>query len=213
MDSQSHLILLSDHGFAPFTREFHLSTWMVQNGFTTVTDQGKYHGSTFYDYVDWRRTRAYAMGLNSIYLNLSGREFQGSVFQRDRQKIIDELIRKLEAFRDPVTGQRVVKKAYDARQLYKGAELQHAPDIVLGYESGYRISDEAVLGKFPEGIVDVRRDRWSADHCMDPSVVPGVLLTDLEVQKKQPSIWDLAPTIINLFQQKIPHEMDGKSII
>ena len=53
---------------------------------------------------------------------------------------------------------------------------------------------------------------WSADHCMDPAVVPGVLLANREVAAAQPALWDLAPTILNAFNVPVPQEMDGKPI-
>ena len=212
MDESSTLIILSDHGFAPFTREFHLSTWLVENGYTAVTDRDKIHESQFYDYVDWTRTKAYAMGLNSIYINVFGRETQGSVFPRDAAAIKAEIIQKLNQVRDPKNGRRIVARAYDSRRAFSGPYVDSAPDIVLGYAGGYRISDEAALGKFPEGIVGTRRDKWSADHCMDPSVVPGVLLTNREVKSANPAIWDLAPSILDGFGLETPGEMDGKSI-
>jgi len=84
--------------------------------------------------------------------------------------------------------------------------------VVVGYNSGYRISDEAVLGKFPKEIVGFRKDKWSADHCMDPGLVPGSLLTNFEVTKENPAIWDLAPSILKGFGLDVPPEMDGKPI-
>jgi len=212
MDADSSLYILSDHGFAPFTREFHLSTWLVENGYTAVTDIVRYHNSSYYDFVDWSKTKAFAMGLNSIYLNLTGREKYGSVEPKDAERIKAELIGTLSMVRDPLTGRKVVVRAYDTREIYDGAELVNAPDIVLGYEKDYRISDKAALGGFPTGIFAPRTDKWSADHCMDPSVVPGVFLTNRETIKKDPAIWDLAPTIITSFGLK-PPEMDGSTLI
>jgi len=206
-------MLLSDHGFAPFGREFHLSTWLVENGFTALTDPSKMHESEFYDYVDWSKTRAFALGLNGLYINLYGRETNGSVYLRDYQRIKDELIAKLEQVRDPKNGKLVLKRAYDTKKLYSGPYMELAPDIVLGYQSGYRISDEAVLGKFPNGIVGDRTDKWSADHCMDPEIVPGVLISNQEILNPKPGIWDLAPSILKKFGLSVPREMDGKPIL
>jgi predicted AlkP superfamily phosphohydrolase/phosphomutase len=153
------------------------------------------------------------MGLNSIYLNLQGREKYGSVSPSDAQKIKSELIAKLNTTRDPETGRNVVVKAYDAQQIYHGAQLANAPDIVLGYAKDYRISDQAALGGFPEKVFGHRTDKWSADHCMDPSVVPGVFLTNREIISKSPAIWDLAPTIIKTFGLTPPEGMDGQALI
>ena len=213
MDESSTFILLSDHGFAPFTRELHLSTWLVDNGYTAVTDRDKIHDSTYFDYVDWSRTKAFAYGLNGVYINAYGREPFGSVYPTHIPKIKAEIIDKLHGLRDPKTGRRIVLKAHDASRAYSGPYAENAPDIVLGYASGYRISDESVLGKFPRGIVGDRRDKWSADHCMDPQVVPGVLLTNRTVTSEAPAIWDLAPSILKGFGLEVPREMDGKPIL
>jgi len=213
MDGNSVLMLLSDHGFAPFGREFHLSTWLVENGFTVLTDPDKMYESKFYDYVDWSKTKAFALGLNGIYINLYGREANGSVLARDAQKVKEEIIARLAGVRDPKNGRRIITHAYDSHKIYHGPYLDLAPDIVVGYQSGYRISDEAVLGKFPKGIVGDRHDKWAADHCMDPMVVPGVLMTNKSVKKPDPALWDLAPTILKSFGLEPPKEMDGKPIL
>ncbi len=212
MNSRSTLFILSDHGFSPFTREFHLSTWLVENGFTAVTDKNQYHKSIFYDYVDWQHTKAYALGLNSIYLNLYEREIHGSVLPDERNKIVEEIIHKLNQVRDPKTGHKIVVSAYDTKTIYSGPQLKVAPDIIIGYAQGYRISDDSVLGKFPLKIIGDRTDKWSSDHCMHPAVVPGVLLCNREIKKNSPALWDLAPSIMERFGFS-PHPlMDGKSI-
>ena len=212
MDNRSVLMVLSDHGFAPFGRELHLSTWLAENGFTAVQDPDRMHDSEFYDYVDWNSTQAYVMGLNGIYLNLLGREPFGSVLPRDAEKIKAEIAARLTDLRDPQTGGRVIAGVYDSREIYSGPFLDLAPDLIVGYNSGYRISDESVLGKFPRGIVGDRIDKWSADHCMDSSFLSGVLLCNLEVAHPKPGLWDLAPTILNAFGLKRPEEMDGVPI-
>lgn len=212
VDSNTTLITLSDHGFAPFEREFHLSTWLVENGFTAVTDPDRMHEGEFYRHVDWSKTKAYALGLNGIYINLEGREPKGWVNPREAEKIKQEIRAKLNNVVDPQNGRRIVTQAYDPFEIYSGPYVNMAPDIVVGYESGYRISDEAVLGKFPKEIVGDRTNLWSADHCTDPKGVPGILLTNREVEKPNPGLWDLAPSILKSFGLKAPAEMDGKPI-
>lgn len=210
--ADSSLLVLSDHGFAPFTREFILSSWLVENGFTVLKNPEGAEKSVYYDAVNWSKTQAYAMGLNGIYVNVAGREKNGSVPPCDAQKIKDEIIARLCREVDPVTNKRPVAAAYDAAKIYSGPYVHLGPDIIVGYESGYRIADEAVLGNFPKGIVRDRLDKWSADHCMAPHVVPGVLLTNEAIVKKDAGLWDLAPTILSKFGISVPAEMEGKSI-
>jgi len=212
VDEHTTLMVMSDHGFAPFTREFNISTWLVENGFMASTAPDLMSRSAFYNYVDWSKTKAYAMGLNGVYLNLAGREKMGAVDIKDADKIITDLIAKLKEVRDPQTGQKIMANVYDARTLYSGPYRSFAPDIILGYHRGYRISDDAALGKFPVGIVNDRKDLWSADHCMDCSEVPGIFITNRPLAAKAPNIWDLAPSILASFGLNAPKEMDGKSI-
>jgi len=213
VDSRTVLMFMSDHGFAPFEREFHISTWLVENGYMVLTQPDRMHESEFYNFVDWSKTKAYAMGLNGIYINLEGRDKYGSVTPDKAQGIKQEIMARLANVRDPKNGKPVITQTYDSRQIYSGPYLSMSPDIVVGYHSGYRISDEAVLGKFPKGILGDREDKWSADHCMDPAVVPGVLVANRPIKVPEPALWDLAPTILKAFGIEVPKEMDGKPVL
>jgi predicted AlkP superfamily phosphohydrolase/phosphomutase len=212
VDSNTTLFVLSDHGFSSFAREFHISTWLVQNGFTVLTDPSKMGEGEFYRYVDWKRTKAYALGLNGIYLNLKGRESRGSLEPSQAEAIKQQIILGLQGVIDPKTGQPIITQAYDSSKIYSGPYAAFAPDIVVGYRRGYRISDEAVLGKFPLEMIGDRTDKWSADHCSDPQVVPGILLSNKSWSKERPGLWDMGPTIIRSFGLTPPPLMEGRSI-
>ena len=210
VDGDTTLIALSDHGFAPFGREVNLSTWLAREGFTSVDGPLGNSGSDFFTNVDWRKTKAYTIGLNGIYINLEGREKDGSVKPHEVAAIKDEIAAKLTPLTDPKTGQRVITQVYDGSKLYSGPFTELAPDLVVGYQRGYRISDKAAFGKFPGEIVGDRTDKWSADHCLDPVVVPGMWLSNRQCIATKPGLWDMAPTIINAFGLPVPREMEGK---
>ena len=211
-DSRTTLMVLSDHGFAPFRREVNLSTWLAKEGFTALNDPARMDRYDLYKNVDWSKTKAYVLGLNGIYINIEGREQRGSVKPEQVTQIKQQIIARLKELRDPLNGAPAVVQAYDTSQIYSGPFTSLAPDIVVGYQSGYRISDESVLGKFPKEVVSDRLDKWSADHCMDPSVVPGVLLTNRQVAAPQPALWDLAPSILQAFGIPKHPAMDGDPI-
>ena len=83
-DDETLFIALSDHGFNSFRRGVHLNTWLYDNGFLALRDgvrPGEAAGDLLRQ-VDWGRTKAYAVGLGGIYLNLKGREEQGIVASR-----------------------------------------------------------------------------------------------------------------------------------
>jgi predicted AlkP superfamily phosphohydrolase/phosphomutase len=214
VDSNTDVIALSDHGFTDFTREFHLSTWLYENGYISITHPNKIDEMNYFDYVDWSKTKAYPVGINGLYLNLKDREKNGSVTEKEVNQLKQELAKKLTEIKDPKTGIQIIRKVYDAKTAYSGPFVDLAPDLLIGYERSYRISDEAILGKFPRGIIGDRTKAWSADHCMDPVALPGVLFTNRKINTNSPAIWDLAPTILSVFgiEGSALSGMDGKKL-
>ncbi len=192
VDRHTTLIILSDHGFAPLYREFHLSRWLVTNGYTVLLDPSQKDEGEFYNRVDWDKTRAYALGLNGLYLNLRDREFNGIVDPFEAAKLATEIKEKLQLARDPKNGNKIIRQVYKPNEAYAGDYVTEAPDLVIGYEPGYRISDVATLGKFPGQQIEDRKDKWSYDHCMDPSSVPGVLFSNKKIAAENPALEDLA---------------------
>ncbi len=69
LDSNTTIIVISDHGFAPFYRSFNLNTWLKNEGYVSLVDDSE---GGFLQNVDWSQTRAYGMGFNGLYLNLEG---------------------------------------------------------------------------------------------------------------------------------------------
>lgn len=213
VDSNTTLMVLSDHGFTHFTREFHLNTWLFNNGFLKLTDPSKLSSVEFYNYVDWERTVAYGLGINGIYMNLKGREKNGSVDQSAVPAIKAQLMQRLPKVKDPRNGKQIINAVYDSSVIYSGPYVNSAPDLQVGYAGGYRVSDESILGKFPKDEIGDRKDPWASDHCMDPSVVPGTLLTNRPTTVQNPGIWDLAPTILSEFGITPPTSMTGSPLL
>jgi predicted AlkP superfamily phosphohydrolase/phosphomutase len=214
VDQHTNVFILSDHGFGTFEREVHLSRWLVDEGYTALKDPNSLEPGDMYNRVDWSKTTAYALGINGIYLNRADREPNGIVSPQDADRIKAEIIAKLVKIVDPVRNQPMVCAAYDSATIYSGPFCELAPDVMVGYHRGYRVSDEAVLGKFPVELVGDRTNKWSADHCFDPSLVPGVLLSNrTEWRDGAKGIWDLAPTILSSFGIETPPEMEGRSVL
>ena len=213
VDQDTTFFVLSDHGFGTFEREFHLSRWLVEEGFTVLKDPQSKEPGDLFDQVDWSRSKAYALGINGIYLNMKDREPNGIVTPPEAQAIKDQIIARLPTALDPRTGQRIVSTAYDSGKIYSGPFMALAPDVLVGYNRGFRVSDEAVLGKFPLEVIGDRTNLWSADHCFEPGLVPGVLLSNKrDLRAGNHGIWDLAPSILASFGIEVPPEMDGSPV-
>jgi predicted AlkP superfamily phosphohydrolase/phosphomutase len=194
------LVVMSDHGFASWRRSFHLNSWLRDNGYLVARPAFDVGDSGPFGAVDWSRTRAYAVGLNGLYVNVKGRERYGIVAPEDREALIKEVSDKLLSTIDPATGAPAISRMFRREEVYtvKGHE-DIAPDAIVGYAKGTRSSDVSALGGLtPETIVD-NRDAWNGDHCMDPAGVPGILLTSRTLRKAAPNLQTLAAAILAEF--------------
>ncbi len=214
VDERTVLMVMSDHGFAPYRRSFHVNRWLLENGYLAVLPGVDPTDVEYLAGVDWSRTRAYALGINSVYLNLRGREQNGIVGQgHEQETLLAELAAKLEQVVDPATGQRAVKYAYRGGRVYQGPHAAQAPDIVMGYYRGFRGSDESALGEIPADVFADNLRKWSGDHCMAADEVPGILATNRPLAAADPSLVDMAPTILRLFGLTPPAEMIGRDLL
>ena len=210
-DADTALFVLSDHGFCSFRRGVNLNSWLRQNGYLALHD-GAQESGDYFEGVDWSRTRAYTFGLGGLYLNLKGREAQGTVAPSEAGPLKKELIRKLTSLRDEETGKTGIRNVYASAALYQGPYLDAAPDLIVGYAAGYRTSWEAAVGKVSARVFEDNKKAWSGDHCVDPLLVPGVLFSNRKVQAQDPGIEDMAPTALDLFGIQPPAWMEGKSV-
>jgi predicted AlkP superfamily phosphohydrolase/phosphomutase len=194
------LIVLSDHGFTSWRRSFHLNTWLKDQGFLTLANPGLEEDPGFFGNVDWSRSRAYGIGLNGLYINLQGREANGTVAPADRERVMNEIREKLLQTIDPATGERAITKVYRREDVYTDAGyFDRAPDLVVGYAKGTRGSDESALGGMPREVIVDNTDAWSGDHCMDHEAVPGVLLSNRPLRKAAPTLQTLAAAVLAEF--------------
>ena len=131
--SQATIIVMSDHGFANFGRQFNLNSWLRDLGYLNPGECT----SIMHD-VDWSRTTAYGLGINGLYLNLKGRERDGIVEPGEKQEaLLTELTARLEAV-TRFDGKPVIRGVYRADQMYSGNATALAPDLIVGYARGYR---------------------------------------------------------------------------
>ena len=215
-DKDTVLMVMSDHGFTSFRRSFNLNTWLKENGYHTLVNPWK-PGNEGFDNTDWARTKAYALGINSLYINQKGREAEGSVNHgAEMDNLVYEIARKLEEFTDPETGEKPVLRAYPSKEIYQGPNLNNAPEIIIGYNRGYRASWQTALGAVPKDLIEIiledNTQKWSGDHCMASEVIPGILFTNKKIVSKAPALYDLTATILQVFGIEKPKDMIGSSI-
>lgn len=212
VDDQTVLFVLSDHGFRAFRRGVNLNSWLQQNGYLALKNGGSESGP-YLQGVDWSRTKAYTLGLAGLYLNVKGREAQGIVEPGvEAEALKRELAGRLSNLQDEEQGEVAIRHVYVTNSLYKGPYLDAAPDLIVGYNDGYRTSWGAAVGRVTPNVIEDNDKAWSGDHCLDPLLVPGILFCNRKIDAQDPGIEDLAPTALKLFGVEPPGWMEGKPV-
>ena len=206
------LMVISDHGFNSFRRGVNLNSWLHREGYLVLKDGADGSAEWLRD-VDWSATRAYCLGLTGMFLNLRGRESSGVVAPgAEAAALKADIMRKLTGLRDAATGEIGIREAFDTSALYAGPYLENAPDLLIGYNRGYRTSWDSATGVVAGPLFEDNVKAWSGDHCIDPRLVPGVFFCNRTTDAKQPALVDIAPTALRLFGIEPPSYMDGRPL-
>lgn len=213
VDDRTLLFVMSDHGFVSFRRQFNLNSWLMDNGYAQAMDPKERGGAGFFEDVRWGGTRAYGLGINSLYLNVRGREPEGAVAAGEPfERLRSELIARLGDVRDPMTGDRVFARVVRPAEVYSGPYVSEAPDLVLCYAENYRASWETILGQYPREQFLDNLDPWSGDHCMSSEFLPGVCFCNRRLATERAALIDLAPTLLRHYGVPVPAEMTGRDL-
>ena len=208
----SVLMIVSDHGFNSFRRGVDLNCWLEAEGYLKVNEgvRSEKHLAG----VDWSQTQAFAIGLAGIFVNLKGRQSQGIVSPgAEAAALCREIAEKLANLTDSENHKSAVKKVYIASEIYRGPYTEAAPDLIVGYQRGYRASWETAIGQVTDKVFHTNAKAWSGDHCVDHTLVPGVLFCNRKIDTEHPRLMDIGPTVLDMFGIAIPGYMDGKPLV
>ena len=229
VDESTLLLVLSDHGFNTFRRAFDTNTWLWQNQLLTLKD-GKKPRQDLGDglaHVDWSRTYAYATGLGGIYLNFKGRERDGILQEgTEGERVRNAIQEAMPKISDSAIGKQAIRSVLRREELYSGAYAANAPDLLVNFNPGYRVSWQSAVGGFSNSLIEDNLRRWSGDHIVDPEAVPGILFMNQNPHPvvtnttrvghpsgRLPNIIDLAPTILNYLEVPVPQLMEGTPLL
>jgi predicted AlkP superfamily phosphohydrolase/phosphomutase len=204
------LLVVSDHGFHSFRYGMNLNTWLAQEGYLVLADEARSRRPRDLDelfrrgaetsHIDWTKTRAYALGLGQIYLNIEGRERDGVVKPGEKDALLREIADKLRAVRGP-DGAFALKEVYKGSEIWSGARMAEAPDLQCAFSEGYRVSWQTALLGVPPAVFEPNARPWSGDHCSnDQRDTPGIFLSNVPLEAgADPGLEQIAPTVTWLF--------------
>ena len=194
------LIVMSDHGFAPWQRSFNLNSWLRDQGYLVLKDQNLAADPGQFLNVDWSQTRAYGLGFNGLYINQQGRERDGIVPVQRVGSLLAEIADQLKNVIDPATGLPAVTRTYIAREYFRDKEhLDVGPDLIVGYARGTRNHSDSAIGTLSTAVFSDNLGEWSGDHAMDHTAVPGVLFASRPLARPANSLRELSASILAEF--------------
>jgi hypothetical protein len=206
------LMVISDHGFASFRRGINLNRWLYDNGYLFL-EAGADGSAEWLRGVDWSRTRAYCLGLTGMFFNVQGREAKGIVQPgAEVEELKAEIVEKLSGLVDEERGEVGIAEVFDTAKLYRGPYLENAPELIIGYNAGYRTSWDCATGVVDTPLFEDNVKAWSGDHGIDPRQVPGVIFCNRDIDVDDPALIDIAPTALQQFGLTPPPHMDGKPL-
>lgn len=171
--------------------------------------------------LDWSRTIAYATGnLGNINLNIKGRDPQGIIDPADVDKVIEEISAALYELRDPDTGEKMVADVMRREDIYTGAMIERAPDLLIRWTDDKYLATKD-YDNDPDGPLFGTKQKFGrhgAAYALDQTgthIIEGVCIlygfgVIEEGRLQDANLIDLAPTILHLLEVPIPREMDGR---
>ena len=207
--SDEAVLVVSDHGFNLFRRGFHLNSWLKREGYL-VLQEGFTESGKWFANVDWSKTKAYGTGLSGLFLNRKGRERDGFLTRQEAEALQREIQEKLTKVKDG--DERVFDAVFRREEIYEGPYVENAPDIVLGYRPGFRVSWESAVGFVDDRLLSDNTRRWSGDHSFTAAKVPGIFFSDRKVGVTDPGLIDIAPTLLSLFGVPKPSFLEGRDL-
>jgi predicted AlkP superfamily phosphohydrolase/phosphomutase len=218
----TRLFVLSDHGFSSWRWSMNYNTWLAKNGYMTLIGEDPerhnledlFEQGDFFVNVDWSRTKAYALGFGSIFINLEGREGKGSVKSADYEAVRAELREKLLAYTHGETGEKPVAHIFYREEAWDSFDPRVAPDLIATNSLGFRAGWQDTLGGIAGAVVEPNEKKWSGDHCsLYPPLVPGILFSNLKISTEKPYMGDMVPTLLDL--QGVPSQIrfNGRSLL
>jgi predicted AlkP superfamily phosphohydrolase/phosphomutase len=222
---ETTVIVCSDHGFQSFRRGINLNNWLFEHGYLALRQLESEGDGKFLQFVDWSRTRAYAVGLGMIFLNLRGREPGGIVEIAEVPALLASIDRDLRATRD---GKRsVIHDVYRMDHIHSGPYLDLEGDLMVGCEAGYRVgwstttggirleASKDGLGWKPTPAIEDNTNNWSGDHVsVARDLVPGIFLCNrrVKIPAEGVDLLNIAPTALTVLGVPVPAEYDRPAL-
>ncbi|HZS18578.1 MAG TPA: alkaline phosphatase family protein [Candidatus Udaeobacter sp.] len=212
-DDETAVLVVSDHGAKRIDGGICINEWMLANGYLTLTERPALPTPLSKLKIDWSQTKAWGDGgyYARVFLNVAGREPNGTIAPEDYEKVRDELIAGLKAIPDE-KGRKIATQVFRPEELYKEVRGV-APDLIVYFGNLYWRSIGTVGGgKLHTFENDTGPD--GANHAEHGIFLLRPVNDDSPARRRIDglNIVDIAPMILQLFDLPVPKDMEGKPL-
>ncbi|RKY31596.1 MAG: hypothetical protein DRP67_02310 [Candidatus Omnitrophota bacterium] len=206
LNKEDKLIIFSDHGFGKYLGDFNVNRWLIKEGylrrrklweifyFYILKKLGKRKGSSL---IDYQKSKCYMANVDSLNVNLKGREKMGSVEMEEYYKVLKSVKESLLNLK--YKGKKIIERVYLGKELYG----DNSPDIFYEFKKDY-LSHGYISQIYNPCII--LKSLKQGDHTRE-----GIfLITEEPAQEINLSIVDILPVILTMTGCKIPSFIDGK---
>ena len=126
------IVVVSDHGAKAMKGAFALNQWLIERGYLALKKEPSRPGIDLEpEMVDWGKTLAWAWGgyYSRVFINLKGREPQGTVEPRDYEDVVEQLRGELLSIKGPngEAWRNIVHRPHEVYPQVNG----DAPDLMV----------------------------------------------------------------------------------
>jgi predicted AlkP superfamily phosphohydrolase/phosphomutase len=211
-DDDTTVLVVSDHGAKAMVGGVCLNEWLKQEDYLSFRNEPSGITPINKMDIDWSKTKAWGDGgyYGRLFLNVEGREPNGTVRQADYEKVRDELIEKIEGMVDH-EGRPMGNKAHKPEDLYT-TQNGVAPDLILIFgELRWRSVGSLGHGSIYTFENDTGPDE--ANHAERGIFIMNNAPGQATGEKDGLHLWDVHSTILDLFGVDPAPDALGTSVL
>ncbi len=216
MSDETTVMVVSDHGVKTLRGSVRVNQWLIREGLLTLNREPDEPRRLTHDMIDWSQTTAWSDGgyYARIFINLKGREPQGTVEPDRYEAFRDDLALKLKEIRSE-SGEPMNTHTLRPEEIYRRRE-NVPPDLIVYFDDLHR---RAAGGVGYDSILcsadDMGPDYANHDHegifiASRISDFRSGAVKDRKIENA--SLMDVTPTILHEFGLSTPSDMSGAII-
>lgn len=207
----AQVFLASDHGFTATNEIVRINTYLHEKGYlkwreVPDTEAGRRREDSMFAYLDWKETVAYCRtpSSNGINIRVAQNPGDSGVSPEEYEALRDRLIRDLEDFKDPQTGDRIIREVHKREDVFPGAAMGDAPDLLLVLRDYGFVS---IKNKVP--AVEPRPEIAGTHHPDGVFIASGPgISTGASIGRRK--IMDVGATLLYSMGLQVPSDFEGK---